>query len=205
MVRSTLVEDNLHLADRVARSTPRPTHMDLDDYIQDARLGLIEAAGKFDPELGWKFGTYASPLMRGRVLDGLRDMDHLSRSHRKAVKDGNKTDWVNESLEKLLDRTKATFTGDTPAEVTPSFVRYEEEGFRGVEDRMWWEWLRSLTRKLHPRCRQATELYFFEGLTLAEVGGRMGVNESRACQLTRKGALTLAHLVREAEALDDAA
>ena len=44
--------------------------MDLDDLIQDARIGLLKASAGFRPELGIKFSTYASYWIRNALLRG---------------------------------------------------------------------------------------------------------------------------------------
>lgn len=38
-----------------------------EDLLQAARLGLVQAAARFDPELGISFATYAVPIMLGEV------------------------------------------------------------------------------------------------------------------------------------------
>lgn len=68
---------------RAARSAP-----DRDDLLQAGCVGYLEAERGFDPSRGVKFVTYASPRVRGAILDHLRRADHLSRSHRAKVGDG---------------------------------------------------------------------------------------------------------------------
>lgn len=45
------------------------------DYLQLASLGLIEAVGRFDPEYGVQFRTFAARRMHGSILDGI---EHLT-------------------------------------------------------------------------------------------------------------------------------
>jgi len=51
----------------------RRTHDDVefDDYLQLARVGLLEAVERFDPEQGVQFRTFASKRVHGAVLNGL--------------------------------------------------------------------------------------------------------------------------------------
>lgn len=59
IARSKLIKMNLRLATSVAmKYMGRGT--DLDDIIQEANIGLIRAADKFDPDRGVKFSTYAT-------------------------------------------------------------------------------------------------------------------------------------------------
>lgn len=42
-----------------------------DDYLQYARLGMIEAFDRFDPARGAQFRTFAARRMHGAILDGI--------------------------------------------------------------------------------------------------------------------------------------
>ncbi|MEW6277558.1 MAG: FliA/WhiG family RNA polymerase sigma factor [Candidatus Eremiobacterota bacterium] len=50
---------------------------ELDDLIADGNFGLVRAIDGFDPERGFKFETYATPVIRGAIYNGLRRMDWL--------------------------------------------------------------------------------------------------------------------------------
>jgi RNA polymerase sigma factor FliA len=70
----------------MARRMPLPSNgaMDVDDMEQDAALGVLDAARKFDRSRGTSFTTLAYLRARGAVLDGQRAMDHVPRSWRRA-------------------------------------------------------------------------------------------------------------------------
>jgi len=64
--RNELVEANLALCETIARSFAEPqcAAVDLDDMVQEARIGLMRAAELFDPAAhGTRFSTYASYWM----------------------------------------------------------------------------------------------------------------------------------------------
>lgn len=50
---------------------------ELDDLISDGLFGLVRAIDGFEPERGYKFQTYATPVIRGSIYNGLRRMDWL--------------------------------------------------------------------------------------------------------------------------------
>ncbi len=50
---------------------------ELDDLIADGLFGLVRAIEGFEPERGFKFQTYATPVVRGAIYNGLRRMDWL--------------------------------------------------------------------------------------------------------------------------------
>ena len=56
--RNKLVEENLGLATHFA-SQFRASRMEFEDLVQEAYLGLMDAAERFDPARGNKFSTYA--------------------------------------------------------------------------------------------------------------------------------------------------
>jgi RNA polymerase sigma factor for flagellar operon FliA len=51
----------------------------LDDLISAGIFGLMDAIDAFDPGRGVKFETYCSPRIRGSILDELRSMDWVPR------------------------------------------------------------------------------------------------------------------------------
>lgn len=63
-----------------------PQHLDLQDLMSAAMIGLINAADRFDPERGVLFKTFAEQHVRGTILDELRSYDVLSRSMRDKYK-----------------------------------------------------------------------------------------------------------------------
>jgi RNA polymerase sigma factor for flagellar operon FliA len=48
---------------------------DLEDLVSDGVFGLMKAIDYFDPSRGAKFETYATPVVRGSIFNGLRKLD----------------------------------------------------------------------------------------------------------------------------------
>ena len=69
-----------YVASRIALRLP--PHIEVDDLISVGVLGLMDAIGKYDPNRGAKFKTYAEFRVRGAILDELRSMDWVPRSVR---------------------------------------------------------------------------------------------------------------------------
>lgn len=63
-----------------------PAHIELGDLISAGALGLMEALGKFQPDLGIRFEAFADNRIRGAMLDELRRMDWFSRGLRQKIK-----------------------------------------------------------------------------------------------------------------------
>ncbi len=66
-----------YTADRIYAKLP--DKVELDDLISAGIFGLMDAIDAFDPERGVKFETYCAPRIRGAILDELRSMDWVPR------------------------------------------------------------------------------------------------------------------------------
>lgn len=63
-----------------------PPHLDQEDLMSAAIIGLITAAERFDPSRGVQFKTFAEQRIRGTIIDELRSQDWLTRSLREKFK-----------------------------------------------------------------------------------------------------------------------
>ena len=70
--RERMVERYLPLADKLARRYAY-TSEPLDDLIQVARIGLLNAVDRWDPSRGNAFSTYAVPTITGELRRHFRD------------------------------------------------------------------------------------------------------------------------------------
>jgi RNA polymerase sigma factor for flagellar operon FliA len=83
--KDRLIKSHLHLVGFLAERMvcQVPAFMTKEEISSAAMLGLVDAAGRFDPGLGVAFKTFAEKRMRGAVLDEVRRMDWFSRTMRK--------------------------------------------------------------------------------------------------------------------------
>jgi RNA polymerase sigma factor FliA len=82
--RTALLEQHLGLVHHIARQIAErvPEGVELDDLVSAGSLGLVLALESFDCERGLAFSTYATPRIRGAILDDLRSRDWVPRSVR---------------------------------------------------------------------------------------------------------------------------
>ncbi|MCX7598986.1 MAG: FliA/WhiG family RNA polymerase sigma factor [Armatimonadetes bacterium] len=64
-----------------------PEWVEYDDLLSAGVLGLLKAIDRFDPARGVKFETYATPLIRGEVLETLREKDWVPRGVRRRARE----------------------------------------------------------------------------------------------------------------------
>jgi RNA polymerase sigma factor for flagellar operon FliA len=76
-----------------------PAHVKLDDLYSSGVTGLIRAIEKFDPTKNSKFESYAILLVKGAIIDELRELDWIPRSvHQKANKIASATAALQQTL-----------------------------------------------------------------------------------------------------------
>lgn len=76
--RRRFIEANLRLVVSIARTFVKPG-IGLLDLIQDGNLGLMRAVEKYDPDLGFKFSTYATSWIRQGIQRGLAERGRTIR------------------------------------------------------------------------------------------------------------------------------
>src|SRR5271154_7498426 len=66
--------------------TSLPGGLDREDLVGAGVIGLVKSVDQFDPTRDVKFETYAIALIRGAILEMLRDEDWVPRSIREKLK-----------------------------------------------------------------------------------------------------------------------
>lgn len=117
------VEDNLLLVVSIARSFNPQASIELDDLISVGNIGLIRAAKKYKPELGWQFSTYASVVIRREILR------EISKNKIKTEELGDSNTPYYEDEEKV----NIVISGLTPVEYKVLQMRfYEDKTFEEI-------------------------------------------------------------------------
>lgn len=194
---------------------------DREDLYIEGIIGLIEAIDRFDQDLNVKFETFATKRIRGAVLDTLRKEDLLPKNVRENVKKmemsmntlENKLGrppsdeeimkdlrMTKEAFYDILDKMKGISLTSLNSEILSNDgeVYYFEDiiGESGTaliefEQKEAVNQLAAIIDTLERDERILLEMYYWDGLTLKEIGMALDVSESRACQIHTKLILRL--------------
>jgi RNA polymerase sigma factor for flagellar operon FliA len=209
-----------------------PVHVDLDDLVHAGILGLFDAASKFNPDKQVVFSSYAKHRIKGAILDSLRQLDWASRDMRRrhkqveaATRDlaaelqRNPTEQeVAQKLGMDAERwrtmmidlrnvglisasTRGNEGDDLPAPDFPSKPETHPDSICAREQ------LRSVLgvamKTLPERYQKVVLLYYTNEMTMKEIGGILGINESRVSQI-HKSALEKMQVALEASGITSA-
>jgi RNA polymerase sigma factor for flagellar operon FliA len=192
-----------------------PSHVGRDDLTSAGMLALVQAAKSFDPARGASFASYATPRVRGALLDELRGIDWASRSVRRRARDLDQTrhhlasalgraateQEVADATGMTLDEVRRNAEDVARAKVT-SIHASEDSDLEGllptagptpadvVEHREQLSYMTAAVAQLPERLRTVVEQYFLAERPMTEIAAELGVSESRVSQI-RAEALVL--------------
>ena len=198
------------LARRMAATMPHS--IDLSDLVQDGVIGLIDAAHRFDDSRGIKFETFAERRIRGAMIDALRkdawprgvrrvrreleaarEKLRASLGHEPSLADlaqavGSDEKRLGKTIVRIntIESTSPFSNADTvdesqlpavlvPAEPERPDLQYERDEVRTR--------VRNAIATLPPREQRVIALYYYNEVTMKDIGAELGVNESRVSQL----------------------
>ena len=190
-----------------------PDGVELDDLVSAGVFGLMDAIDAYDMNRGVKFETYCVPRIRGAMLDELRTMDwvpRLVRSKASKLNEANKqleirlgrSPSVTELAEymglSIVELEKMNLEASAANLVSLDKKYYETDSYKDVrevdilEDKRGEDptrrvaksdIMRLVTKGLNKNERLIIILYYYEELTMKEIGATLDLSESRVSQM----------------------
>lgn len=190
-----------------------PTEVELDDLISAGMFGLFDAIEAFDLERGVKFETYCSPRVRGAILDELRSMDWVPRLVRnRSQKIQNATKELQSELGRqpsdkevaqrigvtadefkrisrdgtavaMTSLSRKAFSGDSSREVSEIDVLHDSRAINPVRELQKSDLKHLIQKGLTSTERLILVLYYYEQMTMKEIGTTLDLSESRVSQM----------------------
>ena len=190
-----------------------PEGVELDDLISAGVFGLMDAIDAFDLSRGVKFETYCVPRIRGAMLDELRTMDwvpRLVRSKASKLNEGSKpskpgwaaspprSNWPSRCKSRCAELEKMMMDANAVNLISLNKKWYETDSYKDVreidilEDKKGEDptrriqkadLMRLVTKGLNRNERLIIILYYYEELTMKEIGATLDLSESRVSQM----------------------
>lgn len=190
-----------------------PDEVDIEDLMSAGLFGLMDAIDAFDLERKVKFETYCAPRIRGAILDELRSMDWVPRlvrhrssrveQARQAIEKATGQPATDEQVarsmnishdefEKLGKDAKAVNTRSLTQRCFPSESGRDVREIDVIKDETQSNPLSEMQRRdlkdlitkgLSRAERLIVVLYYYEGMTMKEIGATLDLSESRVSQM----------------------
>lgn len=194
-----------------------PFSLDIEDLASAGAMGLLSALKRYDPSRDIKFRTFAEYRIRGMMLDEIRAMDWVPRSVRArreqirqfvdeyvqkygmspAIEEmAQALGASQEELESISACDPRLLSLDEPVgygedsstlrDVLPDLERHDP--FMACANAEMKAALQAALVTLSSRQQEVLQLYYHVGMTMKEIGGRLGLTESGVCRV-HSGAL----------------
>lgn len=180
--------------------------IEFEDLVEYGMIGLLEAAERFDADMGANFMTFAYYRIRGAIYDGLRGMGWMSRSEYARVRYEEKANtYLAQATEEVATDPKAP--AKTDAEKAQQFVgalsnlaaiyittldgmeglQVKDDNAVQADNALGDEQARVLVSKaidkLNEQERSLLDMYYYKEMSLQEVGEQLGLSKSWTSRL----------------------
>lgn len=203
------------IARRIHRMVPA---MDFDDLFGEGCVGLIRAVDAFDPTRGLSIETYASRIIAGAVLNGMRRIDPVSERVRREVRMADRERYALAVQDGVMP-TQAQLEARRPGLQRAKMHAYRYaplslDAALPLGERLRPDWsgdpariagerderaaIRSGLAALPARQQRVLAMHYFAGKTLHQIGASMRISPQRASQLHVAGLRNLRKVLHAA-------
>ena len=178
-----------------------PAHIDVSDLMGAGLEEMVRLSRKYDKERNDSFWGYAQKRVYGAMLDFLRGLDVVSRADRTLVKniDALVNEYFNkferepedeylaamleESVEKIREARNVSAVVGVLSIDDQMELMSEENTFERVEREDLIEKITQILNEFEERDQLIVQLYYYEELSLKEIGEILQISEGRISQI----------------------
>jgi RNA polymerase sigma factor for flagellar operon FliA len=174
--------------------------MEFDDYLQYARIGLMEAIGRFEPERGIKFETFAAMRITGAILDGVASSSEIrqqlaarkrvvaarmaSLGQSAAAADGAEA--VFARLAEMAIGLALGFTLEDSGMYRGEEPGYADNGYQCLELKQLQARIRSLVDSLPAAQKQVIQWHYLQQRDFSEIASALQLTRGRVAQIHKE-------------------
>lgn len=201
--------------------------VDLSELVAYGYVGLVEAAGRYDPRRGVSFTTFAYYRIKGAIYDGLREMGFRSRSAYMRLRfvagsndllqtaaDDELADVAGsaQSIDDEIDLLQLTIDAlipvfllslDSTDQILPP-VAPGPSAATITEQKELGKMLRAIVAELPEEYRRVMEEVYFKDQSMTEVAAKLGVTRSWISRLHSRAIKHLRESMQQHGLLDSA-
>lgn len=227
--RNTLIDQYMPFAASIANRVCQTlsSTVEYEEVLCNARLGLLEAAKRFDVEQEVDFKTFAYYRIKGAIYDGLRRSGWLPRTLYAKMKF---EEAANEYLQQRslyrpekIEKDGVVVEGEVEQEVQQTVsglasiyivsldasedIDIEDENALNMEQRAEFMEVRQKMRDaigiLPDKEKKLVMMYYFQNKTLEEIGERMGLSKSWTSRLHARALALLFKRIKNGTETDE--
>jgi len=190
-----------------------PSSIRMEDLESAGTFGLMDAIERYDPDVGARFETYCATRIRGAMLDELRNLNWVPRTRSARAgkiaaavhvlrgelgRNPTPQEIASKSGLRLQDVNAAPWPGRQPLSLSAEAAGADGNAARHMDvlaarsvcnpvellqEKERRDTLAAEIRRLPQAERLVIVLYYFEELTMRQIGEVLNVTESRVCQM----------------------
>lgn len=185
------------------------SQVEFEDYLQYARIGLMEAVDRFDAARDIKFETYAASRINGAILTGLSSFSEIQEQivARKRIvaarvdtlgagaaapgPDPNDPEALFGYLAQMAIGLAVGFALDDSGMYLGAEAAYRDNTYASVELKQLRERVKTLLETLPGNQRKVISYHYLQHIAFEEIAGMLSLSKGRIAQLHREALAAL--------------
>lgn len=181
------------------------SEMEFADYLQYARLGLLEAIDRFEPARGYRFETYAAARISGALMSGIESSSEIQQqiaARRRVLAQRVETlqaetapasgpEAVFARLAELAVGLALGFALEGSDMHRADDAQYADNSYHGVQLKQCQKRVRALVADLPPAQKQVIYAHYLQQVRFDDIADSLGLSRSRIAQIHREALATL--------------